>query len=141
MVALIERRNVVILIIFLVVIVLVIGGVYFYNNFVNIKPLDIQKSCSKWASENEIILPTCIGRWVIDEGNCSWKCTDEEFCGSSTLASCSFDSDCKIGGCSSQVCQGVNEEGIITTCEYRDCYDSGEFGLSCGCDNLRCEWS
>ena len=64
---------------------------------------------------------------------------DEKFCGSSTLASCNSNSDCKIGGCSSQVCQGKNEE-ITTTCEYKECYDAGKYNLDCKCVNKKCSW-
>lgn len=64
----------------------------------------------------------------------------EGFCGISTFAYCNNDSDCKIGGCSAQVCMGAGEE-IFTTCEYRDCYDRIKFGVSCKCVNNRCQWS
>lgn len=64
---------------------------------------------------------------------------DSDFCGISTFAYCEKDSDCKIGGCSAQVCMGVGEE-IFTTCEYRECYDRIKFGVSCRCVNNRCQW-
>ncbi|HSB46695.1 MAG TPA: eight-cysteine-cluster domain-containing protein [Candidatus Bilamarchaeum sp.] len=62
------------------------------------------------------------------------------FCGTSTQASCSSDSDCITGGCSGQVCQGKNEEPVITTCEYRTCYSAAAFGLKCGCMAGKCQW-
>jgi eight-cysteine-cluster-containing protein len=65
----------------------------------------------------------------------------EEFCGWSTDGSCVSDSDCMAGGCSGQVCQSKNEEGVITTCEYKDCYSAEKYGLDCKCTNNKCQWS
>ena len=65
----------------------------------------------------------------------------EEFCGWSTNGSCSSDSGCTTGGCSGQVCQSINEEPVVTTCEYRECYDDEAYGLECGCVNGQCQWS
>jgi len=64
----------------------------------------------------------------------------DEFCGWSTAAVCSNDSDCMTGGCSGQVCQSTKEEPVATTCEYMECYDAESYGLSCGCMHGRCEW-
>lgn len=64
----------------------------------------------------------------------------EEFCGFSTYDSCSANSDCIVGGCSSQVCQSKNEEPAITTCEYRECYNAEKYGASCLCLNEQCQW-
>lgn len=64
----------------------------------------------------------------------------ENFCGSSTSGKCGSDADCKTGGCSGQVCQAKNEEGAITTCEWRDCYDSAKYSLQCQCVNKQCQW-
>lgn len=68
--------------------------------------------------------------------------TQEEvigFCGISTFAGCKEDSDCKIGGCSGQLCMGLREE-IFTTCEYRECYDYLRFNMSCKCFDHKCQW-
>jgi len=62
------------------------------------------------------------------------------FCGISTLGECSSDSDCVTGGCSSEICQSKNEEPIITTCEYKDCYKAVNYGLKCGCSTKKCQW-
>lgn len=62
------------------------------------------------------------------------------FCGWSTYGKCSSDVDCRSGGCSDQVCQSVHEEPVITTCEWKDCYNSGEYGLYCGCVDGMCQW-
>ena len=70
-------------------------------------------------------------------GRCLEK---EEFCGSSTYAPCGTDDDCEPGGCSGQLCMGVNED-MGTTCEYRDCYNAESFGMTCGCHNGKCQWS
>ncbi len=61
------------------------------------------------------------------------------FCGSSTYAACSNNSDCKASGCSSQLCAGV-KEGKITICDWQECYDSGKYGLTCGCSANKCQW-
>ncbi len=65
---------------------------------------------------------------------------EEAFCGRSTGGSCSADSDCKRGGCSREVCQSVDEETLITSCRWRDCYDPKKYNLRCGCVNGACEW-
>lgn len=62
------------------------------------------------------------------------------FCGWSTNGTCSGDGDCVSGGCSGQVCQGASEEPVITTCEYRECYDAQAYGISCGCVSGSCGW-
>ncbi len=62
------------------------------------------------------------------------------FCGRSTYGSCKTDNDCLKGGCSSQICQAKDEEPIITTCEWRDCYDAEKYGVKCGCFNGKCQW-
>lgn len=62
------------------------------------------------------------------------------FCGSSTYGRCNFDTDCIRGGCSGQICQSIYEEGIITTCEWRECYDSRKYGVECRCINKTCRW-
>ena len=62
------------------------------------------------------------------------------FCGTSTYGSCGTDNDCIPNGCSSQICSSVTEGEIVTTCEYRSCYDSAAFGLECGCVQKKCQW-
>lgn len=62
------------------------------------------------------------------------------FCGWSTNGTCSSNSDCIVGGCSSQVCQSKNEEPVITTCIYSTCYNADSFGVKCICNNNKCQW-
>lgn len=62
------------------------------------------------------------------------------FCGTATEGSCQTDADCKTSGCSGQVCQSVTEESVITTCEYRECYNAEAFDVSCGCVDNTCQW-
>jgi len=62
------------------------------------------------------------------------------FCGRSTNGPCNQDSDCISGGCSGQVCQSKSEEPIITTCEYKECYNAAAYNLTCGCKNNQCQW-
>jgi eight-cysteine-cluster-containing protein len=69
--------------------------------------------------------------------------TDEElggFCGFSTGGPCSTDADCYHGGCSGQVCQSTEEDPVITTCEWRDCYDDVAYNVACGCVAGSCSW-
>jgi eight-cysteine-cluster-containing protein len=65
----------------------------------------------------------------------------EDFCGSSTYGICSSHSDCSRGGCSGQFCQSRYEEGIISTCEYRDCYNAAVYNLGCKCIRGKCQWA
>ena len=64
----------------------------------------------------------------------------EDWCGWSTNAECSTNSDCSIGGCSGQVCRSVNESSR-TTCEWLDCYDDVAYDVECGCYNGECQWN
>jgi len=66
---------------------------------------------------------------------------ETDFCGTSTNGYCETDDDCKPSGCSGQICQSTNEESIITTCEYKDCYDADAYDLHCGCVENECQWS
>jgi len=66
---------------------------------------------------------------------------NDKFCGTSTYGSCEINSDCKIGGCSSSVCQSKNEEDSITTCEYKDCYNNKKYNMQCVCKNNKCQWN
>lgn len=63
------------------------------------------------------------------------------FCGLSTYGKCEYDSECIKGGCSGQICQSVNEDSIITTCEYRDCYNANKYNLRCKCLGDKCQWT
>ena len=65
---------------------------------------------------------------------------EESFCGTSTKASCTSDSDCISSGCSGQICQSSSEEQSISTCEYKDCYDEAVYGFSCTCIEQKCSW-
>jgi len=63
------------------------------------------------------------------------------FCGTSTESPCDEDDDCRTGGCSGQICQSSKEEGLASTCEYRDCYNNEAYDMRCGCFEGRCKWS
>ena len=53
---------------------------------------------------------------------------------------CITDSDCAVGGCSSQVCTTKElAPAVVTTCEYRSEYAC--LGLAgCGCISNKCQW-
>jgi eight-cysteine-cluster-containing protein len=63
-----------------------------------------------------------------------------DFCGTSTYGSCNSDVDCVRGGCSSQYCHSTSEDPPITTCEYKECYSAGAYGVECSCVNSQCQW-
>jgi len=62
------------------------------------------------------------------------------FCGQSTYGECKSDKDCVKSGCSNQVCQSKYEEPVITTCEWKECYNYRSFGVDCKCIDERCQW-
>ena len=63
------------------------------------------------------------------------------FCGISTEGKCNSNTDCIVSGCSNQVCQSKQEARIITTCEFRECYNAEAYGLKCKCSNGKCKWA
>lgn len=65
----------------------------------------------------------------------------EGFCGRSTMSYCINDLDCVRGGCSGSICQAKTDEQVLTTCEYRECYNPELYSLSCSCVDSRCQWS
>ncbi len=71
---------------------------------------------------------------------CVQEIPKEGFCGRSTYKECSVDGDCKIGGCSSQICGGKDEE-LISTCEWTECYDAKKYSVECKCVDNKCQWS
>ncbi|MEM2933613.1 MAG: DUF333 domain-containing protein [Methanocellales archaeon] len=75
--------------------------------------------------------------WEFYRGECKPL---SNFCGWSTYGNCSSDLDCIKSGCSGQVCQSKQEKPVITTCEWRDCYDAKPYGLECKCINQQCQW-
>lgn len=79
--------------------------------------------------------------WAFFRGECKKDGVKEGFCGTSTKGRCSSDDECIVSGCSSQVCQSKYEEAIITTCEYKECYDAVKYDMKCGCKKEGCIWS
>ena len=67
--------------------------------------------------------------------------TIDNFCGISTHGKCSSDKDCTTSGCSGQVCQSIFEKPIMTTCEWRDCYNAKFYGYECRCADGECQWT
>lgn len=65
----------------------------------------------------------------------------EEFCGISTNGTCESDLECIETGCSGSTCQSKNEEEMMTTCEWKECYDNEKYGLSCQCIEGKCTWA
>ncbi|MEM4359910.1 MAG: eight-cysteine-cluster domain-containing protein [Candidatus Bilamarchaeaceae archaeon] len=96
--------------------------------------------CEAIGTRSEGWYSSCDGSLIMWE-QCAGTHLPERFCGWSTYGSCSSDSDCRVGGCSGQVCQSKYEESVITTCEYRECYNARAYGLSCECIAGRCQWN
>jgi eight-cysteine-cluster-containing protein len=65
---------------------------------------------------------------------------DEEFYGSSTYYRCEIDEDCLVSGCNSEVCQGVEEEGMSSICLFPDEPLPKDLGYSCDCFEGQCQW-
>ncbi|MFH1365401.1 MAG: hypothetical protein ABIH28_02365 [archaeon] len=63
----------------------------------------------------------------------------QEFCGVSTGTACSSNSDCKIGGCSGQICGDTG--GLATICDYKECYNAKSYGKECTCSQNKCGWT
>lgn len=64
---------------------------------------------------------------------------EKEFCGTSTYSYCNSDEDCKINGCSREICGNLSEE-IISMCVWRSCYENLK-NYRCSCINNKCQWS
>ena len=65
----------------------------------------------------------------------------DSFCGISTLGECATNNDCIVSGCSLQVCQGKFEEEAITTCDWKECYNSESYRVICTCLEEECQWA
>jgi len=87
-----------------------------------------------------LILSSCNTPYFNPKTGSSVLINNSIFCGYSTYGSCLTDNQCIRGGCSGQVCQSIKEKPIATTCEYRDCYDSKKYKVSCRCVNNKCQW-
>ncbi len=72
---------------------------------------------------------------------CIKQAPKEGFCGSSSYESCNINSDCKMGGCSNQLCRSKSGDPVVTICDYKECYDSDKYNLECGCVDSKCQWS
>ncbi len=76
----------------------------------------------------------------IKESENDSKLGTEEFCGTSTYGACETDADCLRAGCSDSVCQSVGEESVITTCEFKECYNAEKYNARCVCLENKCQW-
>ncbi|MBS3063175.1 MAG: eight-cysteine-cluster domain-containing protein [Candidatus Diapherotrites archaeon] len=92
---------------------------------------------AKTVGINEAVFARCLREEceARDDGD------NDAFCGSSTYGKCETDADCTSGGCSGQLCQSRSEESRATTCEARQCYNAGNYGLGCGCVKNQCQWA
>ena len=135
--------------------ILVSGFFVFFGG--GFSEIDCQQACldkgyidgeCKWPSEsgdNERNIGSCVieGSQHCAGRDCKCYCLTKvsgEFCGMSTEFECISDSDCITDGCSGQICRGKVEDAIITTCEWKDCYNAEVYGVECGCVNGKCMW-
>ena len=65
---------------------------------------------------------------------------EEDFCGRSSYGKCLTDLNCITGGCSKEVCQSKDEEPVITTCVFKECYNVEKYSRQCKCVNEQCQW-
>lgn len=90
-----------------------------------------------WCAEKQ----KCLREW---EEECEQNGSANEFCGTSTRKVCESNEDCVKTGCSGQICSSTIEKEsigkILSTCEYKSCYDSQKAGVSCGCIKNKCQW-
>ncbi len=77
--------------------------------------------------------------WDLFSGRCNKDGSD--FCGESTYGACSDDLDCQTDGCSGQICKSKKDESFVTDCQIKECNDSKKYGLSCACQESKCQWS
>jgi len=61
------------------------------------------------------------------------------FCGLQTETTCGSDLDCRVAGCSGEICQAKSDGSINTTCSFKDCYVKPS-NVYCGCDAGKCKW-
>jgi len=66
--------------------------------------------CYRWAKENSIAIPACVGGWTIENDKCSWSCKEEE-------QQCKVDSDCPQPNCGNN----ANCIGVIVKCSEGKC--------------------
>lgn len=67
--------------------------------------------------------------------------TSKEYYGSSTHYACETDGDCLVSGCNAEVCQGVEEESVMTSCVYPEELLPKDLNYSCSCVDGKCQWS
>ncbi|MEM7818468.1 MAG: eight-cysteine-cluster domain-containing protein [Candidatus Aenigmatarchaeota archaeon] len=63
---------------------------------------------------------------------------EKEFCGISTYSYCNSNFDCKIGGCSGEICGNVSDEKI-SICIWKQCYENLK-NYKCLCADNKCQW-
>lgn len=130
-----EKSKKLFLIIVAVVLIIAIGiGIYFYFKISKAKQSQTGLSQPPAGSIEQPIStqPPATG---------NNNQTQEGFCGTSSFAACSTGDDCVASGCSGQICAGKSAESPISTCEWRECYDSIKYNLKCQCVSSQCQWS
>jgi eight-cysteine-cluster-containing protein len=74
------------------------------------------------------------------EGTCEIGENYPEFCGYSIEGYCESDQDCIRSGCSSEVCQSINQKKQNTLCVWKECYNPKRYSIECKCKNNKCQW-
>lgn len=64
----------------------------------------------------------------------------QDYYGSSTFGNCGQTSDCTVGGCNSEICQGKQEGGKVSICIAPDKPVASKLGYRCQCVEQKCMW-
>jgi hypothetical protein len=73
------KKEIIILIIILAVLGAAIyinlsGGGKWVGGCAGVHPDHLQECCNRWAKENKIFKPACVGEWEIKNNQCAWQC-------------------------------------------------------------------
>lgn len=109
-------------------------NLYFYDN--TIRECGYKKFCGTYMYEGLRTFETI--KECQDDVKEVILAKDLEFCGKSSEFKCTANDDCRVAGCSNEICMGVLEEDIVTTCIYTECYNNK--GYNCGCYDGKCSW-
>ena len=84
---------------------------------------------------------TIYGKTFTHKIDTSVQPPDQSYYGSSTDAACNLDSDCRVSGCNTEICQGTTEENQVSICIAPSQSTPKDLGYSCGCKQQKCQWN
>ncbi len=120
-------------------IIVIIGLLFFIYRAEKPKPVYSYEECVAQGNVVDEIdgKKICTTR----QGKVFFELDKSGFCGTSSEGICESDADCVTDGCSGQICRSVNEQSVVTTCEWQDCYDDKKFNVKCECAGGKCRWA